>query len=532
MPVAEKVEFHHLLLKGVAERDSNTRLGLQRYSRAPENGMPSRGIASEKKSCIYGGWISKMKYGVCEHPYRNRDKVGYDPCGLRGVHRCNPVLFGESDEGSVEGSKPGRGMCVKASDGSSGITWSCMKKAYGSEDGSIDVKRFQEHLKNLGQRDRDLGHYLAMATEIVEEHCTEGPNNFCAKYSQGKTSCKQLKDSFFAKTGADPVLIECQNKTELGLDDLEGELEETFAEVQGVLEIYYPLIEESHAWQRIRQEALVAEQFQENGFWPHSCSPLTILLDNEERLRNGRKCIKRKGQLENELLAETPWGKMSLRERAEEIYRLAKESYRDMVNAADNPVVKSGKFTYKETIDGTNIFHEYVQPELAACVAYHETEGNLHPFRYNNKVCQRPQPPPKFRSKAYGLGQATRKTTRDMARIVDGSNLPLNTPEAQKYFWPGHSEEKMTGEEIYKHLIFSPKYQMELIMRMLNEKAKWEDRKYKNYNFDMLIETYSGGDGGDTYNNHVKNCMKCFREGRKASDCYCELEKYVSPECK
>ena len=539
----EKVEFHRLLLKAVSEGDSRTRLDIKQYSAVPIGESESFGsdfldvvlrryssATNNEKSCIFGGWISRMKSGVCRHPYQHKSEVGYQPCGLKNVHRCNPILFGESDQGSVQGSKPGKGICVRASAHSTGITWACFKKAYGSEDGSVDVKRFRQHLNKLETVELYLGQYLATAAEIVEEHCSENPNDFCSKYLQGKQSCERLKESFFAKTGANPSLVGCLYSQSFSLED---ELKSTILQAHNILKVYYPVIEESRAWQKMRQEAMVAAQFHETGFWSHRCSPLTIILDNKDRLSRSRNCREEKAKLEDEMLAETPWGKMSLRERAEEIYRLAKDSYRDMKSAADNFITVSGNIQYADYNDGANVFHDYVKPELAACISFHETEGSLHPFIYNNKrICD--NPPRGQVSTAYGLGQATRTTTEDMKNSRKGqvNHLPLNTPEGKKLVWPGISDKEMTGEEIYNNMIFLPKFQMELVMRMINEKAKLLDMKKNDLKLDHLIEQYSGGAGSKIYNQNIHSCLKCFGEGRSASDCYCELEKHVSSVCK
>ena len=76
------------------------------------NSASARGERGEGNSCIYGGWVSTVGGEGCRHPYSGSDR--YAPCGLHGVHRCNPLIFGESDRESFPGSNPGKGICVES----------------------------------------------------------------------------------------------------------------------------------------------------------------------------------------------------------------------------------------------------------------------------------------------------------------------------------------------------------------------------------------------------------------------------------
>ena len=513
LSLKEKVELHNTFLKSLSELDSKTFMNPKLYTSAQK---PFRGIASKKK-CIYGGWVSTTKSGNCLHPYQVNKK--YQLCGLKNVHRCNPIIFGDSDQNSIAGSKPGKGACVRATVESSSITWACLNAVYGSN-GSVDVEKFRNHLLNLEGNDRYLGEYLAMAAEIIENHCTGNSSNFCIK-NIPRNSCQKLRKSFFSKTTANPSLIGCKSREEIVLE----EVELANFEVKKVLDIYFPLIDESRIWKKIREEKKVVNNLRSEEFWSHECNPYSILSGNQPFFKNTKNCNSQRKSLEDKLIRETPWGRMSIDERAEKIYQLAHESYQDIKNVTIKEtgkfVSKIGFFRYDERIDG-NIFHEQVKPEVAACFIYHESKGFLHPFKYNYTFCHR-----RSSSTAYGLGQITQTTLKDFVDVNGGSNLPLITPEAKKFYWPGYSEEAMDGEEIYRYMSLSPKFQIELVFRILNEKAKYENIKNEN-DFSGLIGRYYGCNEKDEncrrskklYIKNVNSCVSCFRRGGSASTCY------------
>ena len=514
----EKMEFHGLLLKSLSELDSGTAFDPNLYTL---RGGVSRGIASSAK-CVYGGWISIMRGGKCRHPAGRNDD--YDYCGMSGVNRCNPVIFGESGQNSVPGSRKGRGVCVKARTNSESITWACIKSAYGS-DGNIDIEKFRRHLQNLEGNERYLGEYLAMAAEIVENHCNKNSDNFCAKNDSGN-SCNQLRMSFFERTGANPALIACKTRSEILLEDIERDISENVSATKEILDIYFPLIEESRVWREIKEEKYVADKFKDEGFWTHRCNPYEILKGHQAEFKRAKGCNRNKTELEEELLGQTPWAAMSLGERADKIYELAKESFEDIkvatVDARGSFVTKLGRISENERNDG-NIFHEHISPEIAACFVYHETKNYLHPLKYNFTFCHR-----RSTSTAYGLGQVTRSTLEDYMNVNKGSNLPMITPEAKKFYWSGHSEEIMSGEDIYRYMALSPKFQMELVLRILNEKAKYIRSRDKDNFVNYLVGRYYGCNDQDSfcrrskdaYIKNVSNCRRCFEKGYPASDCY------------
>ena len=516
----KKIEFHYLLLQSLSESDSKTPFNMNLYTFVKE---VFRGIAS-KKSCIYGGWVSTTTSGVCRHPFRGNKE--YQVCGLKGVHRCNPIFFGDNDEKSFAESKKGRGVCVEAHGDSSSMTWACIKSAYGPN-GNIDVERFRDYLKTLEGNSRYLGEYLIRATEIVEDHCSENSDDFCAQ-NLSRTHCERLRRSFFEKTSANPALIACRSKHEILLESGNDSLEEN----RKILEVYFPLIEESQSWKKIKETALASEILKDKGFWPHRCNPYDIIESNRPGFKElGRKpCSIQKNILEETIAGQTPWGKMSLGERAERIYRLSQESHADIKNYTQGYVSKSGTFSQREKSDG-NVFHRDINPAMATCFIYHETEGSLNPFIYNYTYCHRKT----RRSTAYGLGQITRLTLKDIVEI-NSRNLPFVTPEAKKFTWPGYSEEPMSGEDIHRYMSFSPKFQTELVLRILNRKAKIASSEY---GLGALVGGYLGCNNKESckkkkkrYVDNVQTCIKCFREGRSASDCYYVLEKCQSQDCR
>ena len=529
LSVEKKTEFHRLLLKSLSEADSKARINPKAYT---VTGGIFRGIAS-RKACVYGGWISSTREGVCRHPYYV--SKSYQPCGMKGVHRCNPAIFGGSNEKSFPGSKPGKGICVEAKNrnsDSSSMTWACIKAAYGSG-GGIDVERFRNHLRDLSGDSRYLGEYLAHATQIVEEHCSENADDFCVE-SAPERSCKRLRDSFFHQTAANPALIGCRGGDH---EILLGKAYESIFDAQRATKVYFPLIEESQAWKKIRDMERVTGMLRDENFWNLRCNPYDIIRNNRIPLkRKGyRRCRMGKNLLEESMIAKTPWGSMSLGDRAEKIHQLTQDSFQAVKTSTPNLVVKSREFKGAERIDG-NVFHGEINPDVASCFMYHETKGHLHPFKYNYTYCYK-----KTTSTAYGLGQITRSTLEDLLNFNDGSNLPMVTPEAKKFFWPGDTEEEMDGEDIHRYMNLSPKFQTELVLRILNRKAKVVNKNYKdNYTLEYLIRGYYGcnratkkcRDGTKKYYESVRPCVECFQKGRPASDCYYIMEKCGSDDCK
>ena len=528
LSLEKKVEFHRLLITSLSESDSRTSFDPKLYSSFKKN---FRGIAS-RESCIYGGWVSTMNSGVCRHPYKGNKK--YQACGLRGVHRCNPLIFGESDKKSFSGSQEGKGICVKARrDNSSSITWACIKAAYGSDD-SIDLELFRKHLKTLKGDSRYLGEYLAEATEIIEKHCPKKSDNFCGE-NIVLNNCQKLRNSFFAKTNASPALIGCRNRHEILL----GEVKNSFSDGRKALEIYFPLLEESREWKSIREMGEVSKYLSdETLFWPHLCNPQQILRGNLLNFKELKyhSCFMKKKLLEKKMIEQTPWGSMSLGERAERIHTLADESYVDIKTSTKDFISKSGVFNDREKIDG-NVFHRDANPAMAACFIYQESKGRLNPFVYTNSACKNIR-----LYTSYGLGQITLSTLQDISEMNDGSNLPLVTAESQHFYWhQEHSKEPMNGKDIHRYMGFSPRFQTELVLRIINRKAKVANTRYKDkYGIKNLVGRYYGcnikkqycRNVMKKYIDNIRSCMGCFREGRPASDCYYALEKCESQDCK
>ena len=199
----------------------------------------------------------------------------------------------------------------------------------------------------------------------------------------------------------------------------------------------------------------------------------------------------------------------------------------DIKAATKNFVSKSGVFEPHEKTDG-NVFHKDVGPALAACFVYHETKGFLSPIKHSYSYCGS-----NGDSRAYGLGQITLMTLKDISEVNGGRNLPLITPESKKFTWPGYSEEFMSGEDIHRYMNYSPKFQMELVLRILNRKAKVANTiNGKRYDLRHLVRRYYGCNVNNQscrkvlarYVDNVSSCVECFRHGRPASECYFSVQ--------
>ena len=64
---------------------------------------------------------------------------------------------------------------------------------------------------------------------------------------------------------------------------------------------------------------MMAGHFDDENFWSDWCNPYDLLNENQLKLirRGYKSCIEGKNLLEHRMIGRTPWGKMTLGERAE-----------------------------------------------------------------------------------------------------------------------------------------------------------------------------------------------------------------------
>ena len=266
-------------------------------------------------------------------------------------------------------------------------------------------------------------------------------------------------------------------------------------------------------------EVVAAQKGEEaSEFWPESKSPYDLLMEKRKwflkTYPKRNQCQKALRNYEKELLAKSSWKGTSIKERAKKIEDLAYKAW----NAVKKASKDSGKYAKKRSrwtnyING-HYFHPNVGPKLATCVAYQETRGFLNPLMYNYKYCYQTKSPP---STAHSLGQIVRTTMGDMFNLPKSNLFPLDTPAAKKHRGKGY-------KQVHSAMSKDPLFQMEAVLRTLNEKAKVQVNRSKgklkgDAHLKATIANYDQ-DGKSAYVKAVFNCHECLMAGKDSYTCY------------
>jgi hypothetical protein len=202
---------------------------------------------------------------------------------------------------------------------------------------------------------------------------------------------------------------------------------------------------------------------------------------------SGKACFKKLSELYRARLGKPPqdplWAELSEEKRAERILAHARRT---------GGLLASGKAR----------LYDIVTPELAACIAFQETRGNLTPHRANYTFCN-PEGKGKYLSTAHGLGQMTRTTLRGM---WDEGKLELTT--VQGY-------ENSSSSEVFEALNDDVPLQMEVLFRTLHEKARIAKASPTS---GQLLEDAVFRYDTDHAEQYVWNvagiCLPCLKEGK------------------
>lgn len=236
------------------------------------------------------------------------------------------------------------------------------------------------------------------------------------------------------------------------------------------------------------------------------------------RAKGNRSCMNAKAKIEREYLAKHPYGKLSLHQRANQIHADANRVLNDMVRGggAKNKSIGTSKSSrYKNWNNGAYI-DPVVTPEVAACISYQETKGNLNPYAVNYTLCNS-----KMTSTAHGLGQMTRSTLTNMRNNKDGNLLPLNTAHSKKY--AGKS-----SRDMHSSMSGDVNMQLEVLMRLVSSNAKFIRWKNSGLTEREVLRRAIINYDRDAQSAYMKNvfdrCLPCLEQGKSGAECYQKLK--------
>jgi hypothetical protein len=213
------------------------------------------------------------------------------------------------------------------------------------------------------------------------------------------------------------------------------------------------------------------------------------VLKSAVKEMSGKSCFAELSRLYGSRIGNPPqeplWAELREPERAERILAHARRTDR---------LLRAGKAAVRSEIT----------PELAACVAFQETRGNMTPHRANYTFCN-PEGKGKYLSTAHGLGQMTRTTLREMRQ---SGKLALTTVKGY---------ENLTSDELFEALNDDVPLQMEVLFRTLEEKARIAARSPSSGNLTEDLVFRYDTDRADQYiPNVVRICAPCLKAGGKA----------------
>lgn len=262
----------------------------------------------------------------------------------------------------------------------------------------------------------------------------------------------------------------------------------------------------------VRPQPRPNREAESEAFWTGRLTPYEMVMSHRGGLKGKRSCLSELRNKEQLVLQITPWGDLSVRQRAEKVYETAKESFASFKAVTADSKVRSA---YANSVNP-----EYRSPvitaEVAACIAYQETSGHLNPFSQNYSYCDNSKG---MVSTAHGLGQMTRTTFRKMKSHPEGDQMPYNTP---------HSAVLQGKNSTAAHAFIStsPHLQMEVVLRTLNFEAKharWKNPRASDSEILKMAITRYDHDNKSKYVKRVfEQCVPCMKK-KSAGACYDQI---------
>lgn len=247
-------------------------------------------------------------------------------------------------------------------------------------------------------------------------------------------------------------------------------------------------------------------------FWTGRMTPYAMVMSHRGELKGKRSCITELRNKEQLVLQITPWGELSLLERAAKVHETAKEAFESFKAVTPDSKTRSA---YANSVN-PDYRSPVITAEVAACIAYQETAGHLNPFSQNYSYCDNSKG---MVSTAHGLGQMTRTTFRKMKSHPEGDQMPYNTP---------HSEVLQGKSSTVAHAFIStsPHLQMEVILRTLNFEAKharWKNPNASDSEILKMAITRYDHDNKSAYVKRVfEQCVPCMKR-KSPGACYDQI---------
>ncbi len=246
-------------------------------------------------------------------------------------------------------------------------------------------------------------------------------------------------------------------------------------------------------------------------FWNEDTIPHQLVMDQRNSLKGKKGCESDRRKYEEELLDKTSWGHLSVDQRADKIYEVAKESFAAMKEVSSD---RGGSNNYANSVNA-NYISPIITPELVTCIAFQETSGSLNPMMQNYTYCSNTKG---MTSTAHGLGQMTRGTFKKMKNHPDSDQLPYTTKYSQ-------SLRGRSVREAHQYLSTDPHLQLEVSLRLLNFEVKFAKWKNPNASNETLLKKAVTQYDHDNKSKYVKNvydqCIPCMKK-KSAKECYNE----------
>lgn len=248
-----------------------------------------------------------------------------------------------------------------------------------------------------------------------------------------------------------------------------------------------------------------------------SKSPYKKLMDIRNSIKGKKSCQNEMRKKSEELLQNTDWAGLDLKQRASKISTLSK----DVVNEVKKDQVKaSGNFS--RDLFNPNVIHPLLTPALLSCVSYQETRGLLNPINMNYTYCNKTKG---MVSTAHGLHHVVRKTLTWLKTHVEGDQIPMTT----KYSSPFSD---LTAKELHEASSSSAEVQLEIMLRVMNFNIKHLDWKNKGkLKGDALLKKAIIAYDQDSQSQYISNvldrcmpCMKNIKSSNEAPGCYEKLK--------
>jgi len=248
-----------------------------------------------------------------------------------------------------------------------------------------------------------------------------------------------------------------------------------------------------------------------------SKSPYKKLMDIRNSVKGKKSCMNELKKKSEELLQNTDWAGLDLKQRAAKIYDLSK----DVVSEVKKDKVKASGNLNRDLFN-PNVIHPLITPALLSCISYQETRGLLNPINMNYTYCNNTKG---LVSTAHGLHHVVRSTLTWLKTHVEGDQIPMTT----KYSTPFSD---LSPKELHQASSSSAEVQLEIMLRVMNFNLKHMDWRNKGkLNGDDLLKKAIVAYDQDSQSQYISNvlnrCLPCLKNAKNSNEapgCYEKLQ--------